>query len=230
MKRPKLTNLLQQVNQGMLSRRGFIRSVGAAGLSEPMAVQLLAFSAAAQAQPVADRYKPAKAGGGGTLKLLWWQAPTLLNPHFAVGTKDQDGCRLFYEPLAAWDPAGELRPVLAAEIPSRENGGLAPDGRSVTWKLKRGVQWHDGQPVTADDLVFNWEYARDPETAATTSGSFNSVTVEKVDDHTVRVLFPDPTPFWAETFVAVTGMIIPKHLFEAYTGSKSHSKRPNSTR
>src|SRR5271170_5119651 len=83
-------------------------------------------------------YKPTKRGGGGTLKLLWWQGPTLLNPHFAVGTKDQDGSRIFYEPLAAWDSKGDLQPVLAAELPSRDNGGLAADGRSVTWKLKPG--------------------------------------------------------------------------------------------
>ena len=227
MTRPSLQDLLHQVRHGRLGRRAFIQRMGAAGVAAPLAAQLLALAGAARAQPVRDGYKPTKAGGGGTLKLLWWQAPTLLNPHFAVGTKDQDGCRLFYEPLAAWDPAGELRPVLAADIPSLDNGGLAADGRSVTWTLKQGVTWHDGQPVTADDLVFNWDYARDPATAATTSGSFNSVTVEKVDDHAVRVLFPEPTPFWAETFVAVTGMIIPKHLFEAYTGSRSRDAPTN---
>jgi peptide/nickel transport system substrate-binding protein len=95
-------------------------------------------------------------GGGGTLKLLWWQGPTLLNPHFATGTKDQDGSRIFYEPLAAWAPDGALIPILAAEIPTRENGGLSEDGKSVTWKLKQGVTWHDGKPFTADDCVFNW--------------------------------------------------------------------------
>ena len=47
-------------------------------------------------------YKPTKAGGGGVLKLMYWQAVTLLNPHFAVGTKDQEGSRIFYEPLAGW--------------------------------------------------------------------------------------------------------------------------------
>ena len=71
--------------------------------------------------------------------MLWWQGPTLLNPHFATGTKEQDASRIFHEPLARWDPDGDLLPVLAAEIPSRENGGLAADGKSVTWKLKRGV-------------------------------------------------------------------------------------------
>ena len=39
---------------------------------------------------------------------------------------------------------------------------------SVTWKLKQGVTWHDGKPFTADDVVFNWEYAKDPATAAYT--------------------------------------------------------------
>ena len=85
------------------------------------------------------QYKPTRRGGGGALKVLWWQGPTLLNPHFATGTKEQDASRIFHEPLARWDPDGDLLPVLAAEIPSRENGGLAADGKSVTWKLKRGV-------------------------------------------------------------------------------------------
>jgi peptide/nickel transport system substrate-binding protein len=61
-----------------------------------------------------------------------------------------------------------LTPVLAAEVPSRENGGLAADGLSVTWRIKRDVRWHDGKPFTADDLVFNWEYRSDPETASVT--------------------------------------------------------------
>ena len=104
-------------------------------------------------------YKPTKRGGGGALRMLWWQGATLLQPHFANGTKDQEGSRIFYEPLAVWDNDGNLVPILAAEIPTRENGGLAADGKSVTWKLKRGVTWHDGKPFTADDCVFTWEYA-----------------------------------------------------------------------
>ena len=72
--------------------------------------------------------------------MLWWQAPTLLNPHFAIGTKDQDASRIFYQPLAGWDVEGNLYPVLAAELPTKENGGLAADGKSVTWKLRQGRQ------------------------------------------------------------------------------------------
>ena len=96
-------------------------------------------------------------GGGGALKVLWWQGATLLQPHFANGTKDQEGSRIFYEPLAVWDAEGNLVPILAAEVPSRDNGGLSADGKSVTWKLKKGVTWHDGAPFTADDVVFSVE-------------------------------------------------------------------------
>ena len=167
------------------------------GLTAPMARQLLAHAGLAQA-PVGAAYKPVRAGGGGALRVLFWQAATLLNPHFATGSKDQEGARIFYETLTAWDPDGNLVPVLAAEIPDIENGGMAADGMSVTWKLKQGVKWHDGEPFTADDVVFNWEYATDPATAATTIGSYKDVTlVEKIDPFTVRVHFAEPTPFWA---------------------------------
>jgi peptide/nickel transport system substrate-binding protein len=221
-----LRGLIDRVKAGRMSRRVFLRRMAAVGLTAPMANQLLAFSGVAMAQP-AMVYKPTKRGGGGHLKVLWWQGPTLLNPHFAVGTKDQDGSRLFYEPLAGWDADGNLRAILAAEIPSRENGGIAADGKSVTWKLKRNVKWHDGQPFTADDCVFNWQYSKDPATATVTSASFKDVEVEKVDIHTVRVKFKEPTPFWADTFVGAHGCVIPRHLFADFTGAKSREAPTN---
>ena len=222
-----LRGLIADVKTGKLSRRSFINQMLALGLTAPLATQMLVYSGAAHAQAKPTEYKPTKRGGGGALKTLWWQGATLLNPHFAVGTKDQDGSRIFYEPLAAWDPDGQLYPILAAEIPDLENGGLAKDGMSVTWKLKQGVQWHDGKPFSADDVVFNWEYAKDPGTAATTSGSYTGIKVEKVDQHTVKVLFDKPTPFWADAFVGVRGMIIPKHLYADYTGGKSRDAPAN---
>ena len=222
MSEQELRNLIAAVRAGRVSRRAFVYRMVGLGLTASFASRLLAHAGMAQTVTRVD-YKPTKAGGGGALKLLFWQAPTLLNPHFAVGTKDQEGSRIFYEPLAAWDPDGNLVPVLAAEIPEIENGGVAPDGMSVTWKLKRDVAWHDGRPFTADDVVFNWEYATDPATAATTIGSYQNVTLEKIDPLTVRVRFTKPTPFWADAFVGQFGMIIPKHLFEPYKGANSRA-------
>jgi peptide/nickel transport system substrate-binding protein len=226
MKERELRDLIADVKTGRLSRRAFVQQMIAVGLTAPMAGMMLSQFGVAMAQ-TAIPYKPTKAGGGGTLKLLYWQAVTLLNPHFAVGTKDQEGSRIFYEPLAGWDAEGNLVPALAAEIPSKENDGLAEDGRSVVWKLKRGVKWHDGKPFTADDVVFTWEYARMPETAAVSIGSYKDVKVEKVDDFTVRVTFAKPTPYWADAFVGVYGMILPKHLFADYMGAKSREAPTN---
>jgi peptide/nickel transport system substrate-binding protein len=68
------------------------------------------------------------------------------HPHLSIGSKDLTASRMIYEPLAPFDKDGTLIPFLAAEIPSQKNGGVAPDGRSVTWTLKKGVTWADGAP------------------------------------------------------------------------------------
>ncbi len=223
-----LRRLIGRVKNGSLSRRGFVKRLAAVGLTAPMATQLLAITGAAPATAQSvPAYRPTRRGGGGALKVLYWQASTLLNPHFAVGTTNQDSSRVFYEPLAGWAADGTLHPVLAAEIPSIENGGLRADGRAVTWKLKRGVKWHDGQDFSADDVVFNWEYARNPAVAAVTSGSYRDVNVVKVDDFTVRVEFAQPTPFWADAFVAATGQLIPRHLFRDFAGANSRDAPTN---
>jgi peptide/nickel transport system substrate-binding protein len=122
---------------------------------------------------------------------------------------------------------GNLNPILAAEIPSIQNGGLSADAKSVTWKLKPGVKWHDGKPCTADDVVFTWDYARDPATAAVSIGVYRELTVEKIDDLTVRVVFDKPTPFWASPFVGAYGCILPKHLFADFKGAKSREATTN---
>lgn len=226
MQEQRLRQLVARVKLGKLSRRRFIETMAALGLSAPFAAQMLLHAGVAAAAPRND-YKPTKRGGGGPLKLLMWQGPTLLNPHFANGTKDQYGSRLFHEPLAEWDTEGNLVPILAAEVPSIENGGVAKDGKSVIWKLKKNVQWHDGHPFTADDVVFNAEYAADPATAATTISAYKDLRAEKIDAYTVRLTFAKPTPFWADAFVSIPGPLIPKHLYEAYKGSKSREAPAN---
>jgi peptide/nickel transport system substrate-binding protein len=226
MQENEIRQLIENVRSGELPRRSFINRLVGLGLTAPMASMLLMNAGVANAQP-APAWKPTKRGGGGPLKLLWWQGATLLQPHFANGTKDQEGSRIFYEPLAVWDTDGNLVPILAAEIPTLENGGILPGGKVVRWRLKKGVTWHDGTPFTADDCVFTWEYARDPATAAVTSGIYANVTVTKVDSHTILVSFRKPTPFWATAFVAAEGMIIPKHLFGPYAGAKSREAPSN---
>ena len=225
MHQAQLRRWIDQVHAGDLPRRDFLQRLAALGLAPPAAALLLGEPARAQGSAAPFIYQPTRRGGGGLLRVLLWQGPTQLNPHFSTGTKDADGARVFYEPLARWDGDGELQPVLAAEIPSRANGGVAADGRSVTWKLKPGVTWHDGAPFTADDVLFNAEYASDPATAATTSGNFRDLRFIKVDNHTVRVTFDKPTPFWASPYAVAS--LIPRHLFAPYIGAKSRDAPVN---
>ena len=209
-----------------LPRRQALQQLLAMGLTLPMAHAVLAQSGTAGASnPAAPAYAPTRRGGGGALKLLFWQGPTQLNPHFSTGTKDAEAARVFYEPLARWDGDGELQPVLAERIPSRADGSVAADGRSVVWHLKRGVRWHDGTPFTADDLLFNAEYARDPATSATTRGLYEGLSMVKLDSHTVRVQFDKPTPFWSSGYCIIS--MIPRHLFERWRGSKSREAPDN---
>jgi len=223
-----LRELTRQVETAQMSRRRFTCIMLGLGVTAPMAAQILTSAGIARAQPKGPVFTPTRRGGGGPLRTLWWQAPTLLNPHFATGTKDVDASRIFYEPLVGYDPEGNLIPALAAEIPSVANGGLAKDGTSVTWRLKKNVQWHDGKPFTADDVIFTWEFVVDPATAAVTAGAYRDVSrIDKLDSHTIKIAFSRPQPFWADALCGNRGMILPKHVFDAFRGAKSREAPAN---
>ncbi|MFL7792208.1 MAG: peptide ABC transporter substrate-binding protein [Anaerolineae bacterium] len=167
-------------------------------------------------------------GAGDVLKLLYWEAPTFLNPHLTTGTKDLDVCRVVYEPLASFDKEGNLVPILAAEIPSLDNGSLDPGGLWVIWKLKQNVKWSDGQPFTADDVLFTFEYITNPDVGAYTIYSYDAVdNVEVLDEYTVKVNFKAPNPAWTLPFIGIDGMIIPRHVFEEYNNAGAREAPPN---
>lgn len=168
-------------------------------------------------------------GVGGVLRILFWQAPTILNPHLASSQKDWAPARITYEPLASFDKDGNLIPILAAEIPSLQNGGVASDGKSVTWKLRPDVKWSDGVPFTAADVKFTFDFIANHEVnGATTFTNYQGIkSVSAEDDLTVRVDFQDVNPAWAVPFVGVQGMIIPRHVFEPYNGANAASAPAN---
>jgi peptide/nickel transport system substrate-binding protein len=132
------------------------------------------------------------AGEGGNLLLLQWQAPSQANPYLSTGTKDLLAGSLVLEPLAEFDPEGQVVPALAAELPTVENGGISEDQTQITWTLQEGLLWSDGTPVTSDDVVFSWEHCSNEATGCATSAYANVETVEAVDDLTVTVTFTGP--------------------------------------
>jgi peptide/nickel transport system substrate-binding protein len=228
---PELRQWLRRMVEGTASRRHFMRTMLGLGLSGPFVAYLLSTCAPAAAQgarPTPSAFTPSQRGGGGRLRLLWWQAPTIANVHLSTGTKDNDASRVVLEPLASFNRDGELIPILAEEIPSFDNGALARDGTVVTWRLKKEVVWHDGKPFTADDVIFTWEYAADPATGAVTSGSYQNIKqIDKLDAHTVKVTFVEPTPFWFDAFCGIRGQLLPKHLVGEYKGQTSRNSPYN---
>jgi peptide/nickel transport system substrate-binding protein len=144
------------------------------------------------------------------------------------GTKDVDASSLFYEQLVYIDEDANFVPRLITEVPTVENGMLDRDGRWVIWKLKPGVQWHDGKPFTAEDVAFNWEYASDPNTSAITQGTYTRMrSVEKIGELEVRVTFKEPTLDWSSPWSSSNGMIIPSHLFRSFKGKESRNAPTN---
>lgn len=187
---------------------------GATGAAAPAAGAAAAPAAAATKSP-----EDAK-----TLNVLYWQAPTMLNPYQSSGTKDIEAGSVILEPLAQINDKDEYIPALAAEVPTVENGGVAKDGTSVTWKLRPDVKWSDGTDFTADDVIFTWQYCSDPATACIYLSTFEPVEkVEAVDPHTVKVTWkaPNPNPYLA--FTSYSGMILQKKQFEKCIGAAAIS-------
>ena len=199
------------------------RRAAAAGLAATMTL-----AACTQAPPASGTSSTPGAsasavsrGKGDDLKILYWQAPTILNPHLATGTKDFDAARLVLEPLAAWGPDGKALPALASEIPTIANGGISADLKSVTWKLKQGVKWSDGSAFSADDVAFTFNLTKDKAAATSTNGATTGVTsVTAKDANTVVVTYDAPNPNSFQWGTGGQSLIIQKAQFSAFTGAK----------
>ncbi len=166
----------------------------------------------------------ANAGRGtdGEVKLIYWQAPSIMNPYLSGGTKDLEASSLVIEPLARYDENGSLVAWLAAEIPTVSNGGVAEDLKSITWKLKPGILWSDGTPFTSADVKFTWEYCTaDGGGCAQTDKFKDIIDVETPDALTAIVRFGVAKPFPYAAFVAYESPIIQAAQFADCMGAKA---------
>ncbi|NVL03466.1 peptide ABC transporter substrate-binding protein [Ruegeria pomeroyi] len=164
----------------------------------------------------------AERGSDGNVSIIYWQAPSILNPFLSGGTKDVESASLVIEPLARYDENGGMVPFLATEIPTVENGGVSADLTSITWKIAPGIKWSDGSAFTAHDVKFTADYCMHPEGGCAQLTKFEGVTsVEALDDMTVKVTFDKPTPFPYGPFVGGESPIIQKAQFENCMGAKA---------
>ena len=183
-----------------------------------MRTALMGFAASMVLAPMAM----AERGSDGELKIIYWQAPSIMNPYLSGGTKDIEAAALVVEPLARYNEDGDLVPWLVEEVPTVENGGVSEDLTSVTWKIAPGILWADGTPFTSADVKFTWEYCTAEGGGCAQSEKFRDVVdVETPDDMTAIVKFSTPKPFPYRPFVGGESPVIQAAQFADCLGPKA---------
>ncbi|MCY4304154.1 MAG: peptide ABC transporter substrate-binding protein [Aestuariivita sp.] len=164
----------------------------------------------------------AERGSDGNVSIIYWQAPSILNPFLSGGTKDVESSSLVIEPLARYNEKGELTPWLVNEIPTVNNGGVSEDLTSITWKITPGILWSDGTPFTSADVKFTYQYCTHPDGGCAQATKFEGVkNVETPDDLTVIVNFENATPFPYGPFVGGESPIIQAAQFSDCLGARA---------
>jgi peptide/nickel transport system substrate-binding protein len=166
--------------------------------------------------------QPAEAGQpkpGGTLRIAVYQEPTVLNPYLNSQTVGSVVMNQLIQGLIDVDENGNYVPWLATEVPSVQNGGVSADGKTVTYKLRRDVKWHDGMPFTAKDVVFTFQAIMDANNPVTTRTGYKDMeSVEAKDDYTVVTRYKE---FYAP-YLTLFGRILPAHVFDNKTLLDKH--------
>ncbi len=164
----------------------------------------------------------AERGSSGHVNIIYWQAPSTMNPYLSGGTKELEAASLVLEPLARYDEGGNMVPWLAESVPTVANGGVSADLTTVTWKLKSGLKWSDGSAVTSADVVFSWKYCTHPEGGCAQNEKYNDVkSVEALDGLTVKITFGVSKPFPYGPFVGAQAPIIQAKQFADCLGAKA---------
>ena len=149
---------------------------------------------------------------GGVVQIPLATTPGSFNPLYSPELAAAIVNWTMFSPLTAVNPwTKELEPYLAERWEAND------ELTEWTFYLHDGVTWHDGEPLTAEDVKFTFDRIRDPEQAATTLPDLRGVTeVEAIDPLTVRVTLTEPDAFFADRLALGGNEIIPQHLLEEY--------------
>ncbi|MCZ4311805.1 peptide ABC transporter substrate-binding protein [Comamonadaceae bacterium G21597-S1] len=165
----------------------------------------------------------AQRGSSGNVNIIYWQAPSILNPYLSTGTKDVESASLVLEPLIRFNEKGEMVPWLAAEVPTVANGGFSADFKTITYKLKPGLKWSDGTPLTSADVVFTYEYCTGIKGCAKANIFAPVEKVTAVDASTIRINFKAAAPYPYSVFGGAGTPILQKAQFKDCLGEKAPS-------
>jgi peptide/nickel transport system substrate-binding protein len=148
--------------------------------------------------------------------------PPSFNPIIVDSGYDALVMELVMLGLSDIDPNGKVYPELAAELPTIENGGVVVDDTAgtmkVTWKMRQDVQWADGKPVTANDVIFTYNAIINPETGGWIPGIDNIDSIDKVDDYTFTINYNAIYPGYLTQFGGEQVAVWPAHYCDASQG------------
>jgi len=141
----------------------------------------------------------------GTLNIGIMGTPRFINPILEISDADRDVTALVYSGLLRTNNNGGL------DLDIAENYTESEDGLSYTFTLKDNVRFHDGKPVTSDDVIFTINQIKDPSLKSPKRASWEGVEVEKIDDRTFKFILGQPyAPFLENTTVG----ILPHHIWK----------------
>jgi peptide/nickel transport system substrate-binding protein len=134
--------------------------------------------------------------------------PETWNPLISELAAVQDVGRLVFAGLALQNEKGEWIPDLAQEVPTQTNGGISADGLTWTYRLKRDLKWQDGQPITAQDIRFTYDFIlKNRQLVPWRDGYEKILSVNVVDNATVVLRFAEPYPHAIQLF----SFVLPAH-------------------
>jgi len=155
-----------------------------------------------------------------TLRIAVPQDAKTLNPLLASNTIDVFIQRFMFEPLLSADPRGNPVPMLAQQVPSRENGGVSADGLTITYRLRRNARWTDGKPVTSRDVLFSWQAIMNPANNVVSRHGYDDVaSISTPDAHTAVVHLKKRFAPFVNTFFAESDQaydVVPAHVLARY--------------
>lgn len=132
--------------------------------------------------------------------------PMYVNPVLAAGNEaDADLTRLIYSGLFKYDSAGKIVPDLA------ESYDVSKDQLTYTVHLKQGVKWHDGEPLSSDDVLYTIQAIQDPAFKSPLRQNWQGVGTEQVDENTIKFVLQSPYAFFLNN---LTVGILPQHVWE----------------
>ena len=139
-----------------------------------------------------------------------------LNPHLAQQTVVSYMSSLTMAWLLKFDHENRPVPELATEVPTKKNGGISPDGLTITYHLRKDAKWSDGEPFNADDVVFSTKAVQNPANNEVGRDGWNLITkIDEPDKYTVVYHLSKPYASYAATFFGTGGAnpcILPKHI------------------